>query len=179
MAPAFTELARRVYQTSYITGTFRLRSGAVSNEYFDKYLFESDTLLLTDICRELCRLVPSDTRGLAGLELGGIPLATVMAQMTGLPLFLVRKEPKPYGTCRQVEGGDIVGRHLAVVEDVVTSGGQIVASAEVLKKLGARPSTALCVVDREAGATTTLATLGMEFRSLFTMSQLKAAGTGA
>ncbi len=123
------ELATAVYRASYLRGEFRLRSGTVANEYFDKYQFESEPRLLREIATALAGLVPPAAEALAGLELGGIPLATVVSQITGLPVFFVRKSAKTYGTCRLAEGGEISGRKLVLVEDLVTSGGQILESA--------------------------------------------------
>jgi orotate phosphoribosyltransferase len=171
-----TDLARQVYERAHLTGEFRLRSGATSTEYFDKYLFESDPLLLRRVGEALAALVPPETEALAGLELGGIPLVTVLSQVTGLPCRFVRKEPKTYGTRRLAEGGDIHGRRLAVVEDVVTSGGQVVASVADLRAGGAVVDTVLCVIDRQAGGTEALAGAGLELRALFTMAALAAAG---
>src|ERR671918_2375995 len=122
------ELARTIYERTHLTGEFTLRSGATSNEYFDKYLFESDPELLRAIGAALVPLAPPATDALAGLELGGVPLATMLSQLTGLPALFVRKEAKAYGTCRLAEGGEVEGRRLTVVEDVVTSGGQVVTS---------------------------------------------------
>jgi len=116
-------LARRIYNTAHITGEFTLRSGAKSNEYFDKYLFEADPKLLKDIAQALVPLVPSGIDALAGLEMGGIPIATMLSQFTGLPVLFVRKKAKDYGTCKIAEGGAVAGRKLLIVEDVVTSGG--------------------------------------------------------
>src|SRR5436190_19794043 len=93
-------LARRIHQAAHITGTFTLRSGAVSNEYFDKYLFEADPALLHDIAGALAPLVPSGIDALAGLELGGVPIVTMLSQVTGLPARFVRKKAKEYGTAK-------------------------------------------------------------------------------
>lgn len=71
------ELARRIYGRSHLIGELTLRSGAVSNEYFDKYLFESDPLLVREIAEALVALLPDGIEVLAGLELGGVPLATL------------------------------------------------------------------------------------------------------
>ncbi len=170
------DLAAAIYATAHITGEFVLRSGAVSNEYFDKYRFESDPGLLRDIAEAFVALIPAGTDGLAGLELGGVPIATVLSQVTGLPAYFVRKEAKTYGTCQLAEGGDIDGKRLTVVEDVVTSGGQVVLSCGDLRERGAIVEHALCVIDREAGGPEALADLGVELRPLFTMTELKAAG---
>ena len=150
-------LARTIYERTHLTGEFRLRSGAVSNEYFDKYLFESDPSLLRAIGEALVPLLPPGTDALAGLELGGVPLATMLSQLTGLPALFVRKEAKTYGTCRLAEGGELDGRRLTVVEDVVTSGGQVVMSCDDLRERGALVEHAMCVIDREAGGAKNLA----------------------
>jgi orotate phosphoribosyltransferase len=165
-------LASRIYAVSHLSGTFRLRSGLVAAEYFDKYRFESDPALLRDIAAELAMRVPPGVDGLAGLELGGVPLATALSAQTGLPAFFVRKEAKAYGTERVCEGGDVSGLRILVVEDVVTTGGQIVLSTQDLRNAGARVSDALCVIDRESGASSLLAGEGVALTSLFTMSQL-------
>ena len=171
-----TELARAIYDVSHITGTFTLRSGVVSNEYFDKYRFESDPALLRVIAEAMADAVPDGTEMLAGLELGGVPLATMLSQVTGIPALFVRKEAKTYGTCQLAEGSDIAGKRLTVVEDVVTSGGQVVISCGDLRERGAVVEHALCVIDRESGGPAALTEIGVNLRPLFTMTELTAAG---
>ena len=168
-----TDLARRVYDTAHLTGTFTLRSGQVSHEYFDKYLFEAEPALLRDIAEAMAPLVPAGTELLAGLELGGIPIVTMLSQVTGIPALFVRKKAKDYGTCRLAEGGEIEGKRLAVVEDVVTTGGQVLLSCADLRERGATVDTVLCVIDREAGGPEAFAEVGLALRPLFTMTQLK------
>ena len=171
------ELARVIYERTHLTGAFTLRSGVVSDEYFDKYLFESDPTLLRAIADMLVPLLPADTEALAGLELGGVPIATMLSQVTGLPALFVRKEAKTYGTCRLAEGGDVDGRRLTVVEDVVTSGGQVVTSCGDLRDRGAVVSHAVCVIDRQSGGPENLSAVDVELRPLFTMAALERAGT--
>jgi orotate phosphoribosyltransferase len=171
-------LAARIYSASHLTGTFTLRSGLVASEYFDKYRFESDPVLLRQIAEMAAELIPTGTDGLAGLELGGVPIATALSMVTGLPLFLVRKEAKKYGTEQICEGGDLNGLHLLIVEDVVTTGGQIVLSTDDLRATGALISEALCVIDRESGAADLLAQSGVRLQSLFTMNELGQAVIG-
>jgi orotate phosphoribosyltransferase len=174
---AAAELARAIYDRTHLTGEFTLRSGVVSNEYFDKYLFESDPALLRTICEALVPLVPDGVDALAGLELGGVPIATVLSQLTGLPALFVRKEAKTYGTCRLAEGGDLEGRRLLVVEDVVTSGGQVITSCGDLRDRGGVVDHAICVIDREAGGPAGLAAIGVELGALYTMSELTSAAS--
>src|SRR5690606_4212648 len=107
-------------------GDFLLRSGVRSCVYFDKYQFESDPELLKSIAHEMCKLVPDDAQVLAGLELGGIPIAVMMGQILGLPTAFIRKQAKTYGTCKLAEGASMKDRKVIFVEDVVTSGGAII-----------------------------------------------------
>jgi orotate phosphoribosyltransferase len=170
-------LAVRIRRASQLTGEFVLRSGRVATEYFDKYLFEADPILLDEVAAGLARLVPDGTEVLAGLEMGGIAVVTALARHAGLPCAFVRKAPKPYGTRRLAEGADIEGRHVLVVEDVVTSGGQVVISTGELRARGARISHALCVIDRQEGGSQALAAEGITLLSLLTRAELDAAAT--
>ncbi|MFN8365821.1 MAG: orotate phosphoribosyltransferase [Candidatus Kapaibacterium sp.] len=169
------ELAKAIYDVAHITGTFLLRSGATSNEYFDKYLFEARPLLLQEIAKQLSELLPNDVEVLAGLELGGVPIATAVSLHTGIVAAFVRKKAKDYGTCKIAEGAELKGKKIVIVEDVVTSGGQVVLSAKDLREHGAEILCAVCVIDRESGGKEALAKEGIELKPLFTMSQLKEA----
>lgn len=168
-----SELGDRIYERARLTGEFRLRSGATSSEYFDKYLFESDPRLLREIAEELIGLLPAGVELLAGLELGGVPLAVAASQASGLPTLFVRKTAKTYGTCRLAEGGEVAGRRIAVIEDVVSTGGQAIESCRELRVREAEIAALLCVIDREAGGRENLAGEGLDLRALFTMSQLQ------
>ncbi len=169
-------LARRIYGRAHLTGEFSLRSGATSDEYFDKYLFESDPELLREIAQALVALLPDQVEAVAGLELGGVPLATVVSQLSGLPALFVRKQAKTYGTCRLAEGGEVAGRRLVVIEDVISSGGQVVASCRALRESGAEIAAVVCVLDRESGGAANIAKEGLELRTAFTMTQVRSAG---
>jgi orotate phosphoribosyltransferase len=99
-------------------------------------------------------------------------VATALSIRTGLPAVFVRKQAKEYGMCRLAEGPAIAGRRLLIVEDVVTSGGQILASCEELRRAGAIVEHVVCVIDRQSGGTEALAAAGLELRSLFTKRDL-------
>jgi orotate phosphoribosyltransferase len=172
-----TQLAARIYAAAHLTGTFTLRSGVVSHEYFDKYRFESDPQLLADIAGGCAALVPDAIDALAGLELGGVPIATMLSQVTGLPAVFVRKEAKTYGTCQLAEGAEVDGRRLCIIEDVVTSGGAILDAAVELRVRGAILGPVICVIDRESGGREKLAAADLELFSLYTMSELNSAGS--
>lgn len=169
------DLARRIYEVAHLTGTFTLRSGRVSNEYFDKYRFESDPVLLADIADAMATLVPEGTEVLAGLELGGVPVVTALSRVTGLPATFVRKTAKEYGTARFAEGADVEGRQVLIVEDVVTSGGQVVLSTADLRGIGATVTDVVCVIDRSEGGTEALAAEGLALASVVARADLDAA----
>lgn len=164
-------LAGRVGAACHLAGAFRLRSGQVSTEYFDKYRFEADPLLLREVAEAMVALLP-DCDVLAGMELGGIPIATVMAQLTGLPTAFVRKEAKPYGTERTVEGAAVAGRRVVVVEDVVTTAGALLASCAALRAEDALLDTVVCAIDREQGGAANLLAAGLTLSSAMTRSEL-------
>lgn len=118
-------LADALYASAHLTGRFQLRSGLLTHEYFDTYLFEADPALLAEIARHMVNLIPEGTEVLAGLEMGGIPIATALSLTAGLSAAFVRKKAKPYGTCLLAEGARNDGKKVCIIEDVVTTGGQI------------------------------------------------------
>jgi orotate phosphoribosyltransferase len=144
-------LAKDIVAVAQLHGTFKLRSGQSSSEYFDKYRFESDPALLRRVASRMLRLLPSDTQVLAGLELGGVPIATAMSLESGLPAVFVRKKAKDYGTCQAVEGADVRGRRTALIEDVITTGGAVSEAATLLRTAGAEVITVICAIWRGDG----------------------------
>jgi len=173
MSKTKIKLAQKIFNVSHVTGEFKLRSGIISNEYFDKYQFESRPELLSEITTHFKTIIPNDFDILAGLEVGGIPIATALGLQINKPIVFVRKEAKKYGTAKLVEGVEINNSKVLIVEDVVTSGGQIILSVEDLRKCGAKIEKAICVIDREQGGKEALEKNGIELISLFSMSELK------
>jgi orotate phosphoribosyltransferase len=165
-------LAALINDRCRLVGTFTLRSGQVSSYYFVKYQFEVDPELLREVVAHTIPLIPPGTEVLAGLELGGVPLATALSLATGLESVFVRKAAKEYGTAKLAEGGRISGRSVLVVEDVITTGGQVVMSTEDLRRLGAIVDDALCVIDRSNGSHDALRAAGLEVSALFTSTDL-------
>ncbi len=167
------ELGKKIMEVAYITGEFKLRSGQTSHEYFDKYRFESQPTLLKAIALELKKLLPNDTEVLGALETGGIPLATALSLETGLPVVFVRKQAKDYGTCKFAEGVDIKGKKLCVIEDVITTGGQVVESTQALRNEGAVIDQVLCVILRADNTPKPLLDLDLKLGPVFKMQELK------
>ena len=167
------ELAKKIFEVSHLTGEFKLRSGQTSNEYFDKYRFESQPHLLQAIAEQMKSLIPAGTDVLAGLEVGGIPIATALSLLTGIPVVFVRKKAKDYGTCQLAEGVNIKGKRVCIIEDVITTGGQVHLSAADLKAIGAEISEVLCVIDRGTDSIQKMKEKGLNLKPLFTMAELK------
>jgi orotate phosphoribosyltransferase len=174
-----TTLARDVDACCRLTGEFTLRSGQVSSEYFDKYLFESDPALLARVVDRMLELVPDDTELLGGLELGGIPIATVLSSRTGLPALFVRKKAKEYGTCKLAEGPDVTGRRVTLVEDVITTGGAVRDATRALRAAGATVEVVVCAIDRSPEGENPLADVGLEVRPVLTKAELDAVSAGS
>lgn len=129
-------------------GEFTLRSGQKSDHYFDKYQLFAAPGILHRLLPRLACLIPGKVEVLAGLELGGVPLATALSLHTVLPVAFVRKQAKTYGTCLISEGAEVNGRNVCVVEDVITTGGQVLESVKELRALGAEVRYVMCVINR-------------------------------
>lgn len=123
-------------------------AGRPHREYFDKYLFESRPDLLRRVAEAMVPLVPDDTDLLGGLELGGIPIATMVTSLTGTPALFVRKRAKDYGTCRLAEGAEVAGRRITLIEDVLTTGGAVREATVARRGLGAEVAVVVCAIDR-------------------------------
>ena len=148
-----------------------MRSGAWSDEYFDKYQFESNPDLLEGIAEHMAGLLPSKVELLAGLEMGGIPLATAVSAKTRLPTLFVRKAAKSYGTARIAEGPHFRGKRVCLIEDVITTGGAVMDAAAALRNGGAEVQGVVCVIYRGKETSGRLGDIPM--KCLFTMDELK------
>lgn len=169
------ELARDIDACCRLTGEFTLRSGQVAREYFDKYLFESDPVLLGRVADQMVDLIGAETELLGGLELGGIPLVTALSARTGLPALFVRKQAKEYGTCKLAEGPEVSGRRVTLIEDVITTGGAVRDATRELRARGAIVEVVVCAIDRSPAAANPLDDVQLEVRPVLTKAQLDSA----
>lgn len=166
-------LARDLVRASYLTGDFVLRSGKRSNRYFDKFLFETDPELLKRLGTHLAELVPKETQRLAAPELGAVLLGGAVSMETGLPLLLIRKEPKAYGTAKQIEGRFNAGERVTVIEDVVTTGGDSLRSVQVLRDAGLEVIHLVVVLDRGEGGEDNIRDARIPYSPLFRIQDLE------
>ncbi len=169
------ELAKEIRSAAYLTGEFRLRSGTFSSFYWDKYRFESRPHLLHAIAVEMVKFLPETLDGVAGLELGGVPLATAISLQTGYPCYYVRKAAKDYGTCNLIEGGVTKDTNLVAIEDVITTAGQVCTSIQQMRAEGCRVQHVVVAIDRQAGGAEKIKALGCTFSAVFTLEELEAA----
>lgn len=159
-------------RVAWLEGDFVLRSGRRSSYYFDKYLFETQPSILRRLGRHLAALVPPETQRLAAPELGAVLLGGAVSLELDLPLVLVRKEQKEYGTSKALEGVLHAGERVTVIEDVFTTGGAAIHAVEKLREAGADVIAVVGVLDREEGASEGFERLGVPFRPLLKKSDL-------
>lgn len=169
-----SQLAADIDATCRLTGEFVLRSGQVATEYFDKYLFEAQPALLDRVATQMVGLLPEDTELLGGLELGGVPIATMVSAKTGLPALFVRKKAKEYGTCKLAEGPDVAGQRITLIEDVITTGGAVRDATRELRAAGAIVTTVVCAIDRSPAGENPLTDVDLEVRPVLTKTELDA-----
>ena len=145
------DLVGRMLAASELHGDFVLSSGARSSVYFDKFRFLTDPALLREVARAVADLLPAGVTTLGAPEGAAMLLVAAVALETGLPVTVVRKEAKAYGTRSQVEGSLEPGARVALIEDVSTTGHQVRRAAEVLGAAGATIDLIVLAIDRGGG----------------------------
>ncbi|UCM88003.1 orotate phosphoribosyltransferase [Streptomyces marincola] len=173
-----TSLAARIAEAACVSDAFTLVDGQVLDSYFDEYRLAADPQLLHDVADAMALLVPEDAEVLAGIELGGVPLVVALSAATGLRAAFLRRLPKRYGSKQQIEGSGVEGRRVVLVDDVVRSGGQLLAMARMLRVSGAPVTDALCVLERPLGGRLLLNEHSVRLHPLLTEADLST-GKGA
>ena len=167
-----TELARRVREAAYLEGDFTLRSGRKSKYYLDKYLFETQPDILQALGKMFAEHVGDSTTLIAGAELGGVALAAATSMVSGKPFVIIRNTKKDYGTAKPYEGKISDGDGVLLVEDIATTGGQVLEAAKLISEIGARVERIVAVIDRQEGARENIEGAGFTFESLFNKADL-------
>ena len=151
-------------------GRFTLRSGAISDYYIDIKKASTNPIILKTIAKAMADY----TNGydiLAGMELGAVPLVVAVSLETNIPYVIIRKEKKEHGTGKQIEGGEIKGKRVLIIEDVTTSGGSVIKSIQVIRENQGIVDEVLAVVDRESGAEKKMKELDVSFIPLLSVSE--------
>lgn len=149
-------------------GKFVLRSGESSSFYFDKYLFETKPTILRRLAQMFAERVPEGVDRLAATDGGAVALATAASLATGLPFVIIMRDD----SAAPVRGELYRGETVALIQDVVDSGGQAVDAARQIGHLGAKVAGIISVVDRQAGGAASIAEAGFHYEALFTLSDL-------
>lgn len=152
-------------------GRFVLTSGAVSNYYIDIKRASTNPHILKKIAETMAEY----TKGydlIAGMELGAVPLVVALSLETGIPFIIIRKEKREHGLGKQIEGGDVKGKKIIIVEDVTTSGGSVIKSINILRENKANVDEVIAVVDREGGTKEKLEQLDINFIPIITVSDI-------
>jgi len=166
------QLIQRIKAAALLDGDFTLRSGKKSSYYLDKYRFETQPDILQALAERFTPYVTEDVDRLAGAVLGGIPLVTATAIATGQPSVLIRSEQKAYGTAQQIEGELNHGDRVLLLEDIATTGGQVLEAARMLTERGANVVAIVSAIDRGEGARDNIEGAGYRFESLLTKADL-------
>lgn len=168
-------MARDIY--ARITDISKNPTGEVTDgPQFDKYLLMSNPRLLGSISAELATRIPVGTEVLAGIELGGIPLVTVLSMETNIPAAFIRKQANDALNCKLTEGTNTIGKRVCIVHDVVVTGSHIVRSVNALREGGAIVRDVICIIDSIPEARAKFEAEGLRYNALFTMEQLVLAG---
>jgi orotate phosphoribosyltransferase len=137
--PDIKWLRTTILERALTKGDYVLSGGVRSDYYIDKFRLFSDPYVMRRIARMFTPIVAEVSPDLiAGTELGGVILATAVSQMTNLPMIVVRKQPKSYGAFANdfVEGPYEAGHRVLLLEDVVTSGREVMLAKSRLEDLG-------------------------------------------
>ena len=170
-----TQNFERVAKACCLTGDFTLKSGRKSNYYIDKYRLIADPAVMGAIVDRLVDRLPRINRlVIAGQELGGAVLASHIAVKAFTRCILVRKKTKEYGTQNRIERIVKAGDQVFLVEDVATTGGSMIDTAQVLGAAGAEVIEAVAVVDRNEGSREAFAEANIPYSFLYSAVDLAA-----
>ena len=179
MTDARTELAALIRENAVFFGDFTLTSGKKATYYIDLRKVSLDhrvAPLIGDVMVDLIADIP-DIAAVGGLTMGADPIASAVLHRGVLAgksydAFVVRKEPKDHGRGKQVEGPDLKGKRVIVLEDTSTTGGSPIKAAEALEREGAIVVAVAVVVDRDTGAREIIEGAGYEYRAALGLTDL-------
>ena len=179
MTDARTELAALIRENAVFFGDFTLTSGKKATYYIDLRKVSLDhrvAPLIGDVMVDLIADIP-DIAAVGGLTMGADPIASAVLHRGVLAgkmydAFVVRKEPKDHGRGKQVEGPDLKGKRVVVLEDTSTTGGSPIKAAEALEREGAIVVAVAVVVDRDTGAREIIEGAGYEYRAALGLKDL-------
>ena len=152
-------------------GHFVLRSGATSDYYIDIKKASTNPMILKRLAEAMSEYAEG-YEVLAGMELGAVPLVVALSLETNIPFVIVRKEKKEHGTGKQIEGGEVKGKRVLIIEDVTTSGGSVIKTIQVIRENQGIVDEVVTVVDRESGAEEKMKQVDVSFIPLLSVSDI-------
>ena len=156
----------------FLEGNFTLSSGKKSNYYINMKKAITEPKILSTISKLISEKVANDDIDkVAGPALGAVPIATAVSLQSDLPLLMIRKEKKGYGTSKLIEGELVEGDNVIVVEDVSTTGGSLLKAIKAIQDNGGNVKRAFVVVDRQEGAIEEFKKEGIELEPLITVNE--------
>jgi orotate phosphoribosyltransferase len=166
------QLIARISQVALLRGNFTLRSGRKSSYYLDKYRFETQPDVLVELGKLFAQKLTPEVDRIAGPELGAVALAAATSIASGKPFIIVRNQKKGYGGDKLVEGVVNPGEKVLIVEDILTTGGQVLEAAKALQSMNVQVTGICGVIDRQEGARQNIESAGFKFDALFTSQDL-------
>ncbi|WP_156096062.1 orotate phosphoribosyltransferase [Methanobacterium sp. SMA-27] len=152
-------------------GKFTLSSGKESNYYVDMKRAITDPIILSKVAEIISeKLDINDTDKVAGPALGAIPIVTAVSILSSIPMLMIRKEKKDYGTSELIEGDLKEGDKVIVLEDVTTTGGSLIKAVKAVSENGGLVKKAFVIVDRDEGAIDNLKREGIELEPLVSVN---------
>lgn len=169
------ELSALVRRLSVVHGRVTLSSGKEADYYVDlrrATLHHRASALIGRLVRELTQ--DWDYALVGGLTLGADPVATAVMHAPGRPIdaFVVRKAVKAHGMQRLIEGADVAGQRVLVVEDTSTTGGSALTAVRAVRDAGGEVIGVVTVVDRATGAAEVIEAEGVPYRSVLGLDDL-------
>lgn len=156
----------------FLEGDFTLSSGKKSNYYINMKKAITEPEILSAISSLITEKIKDDEIDkVAGPALGAVPIATAVSLESKLPLLMIRKEKKGYGTSKLIEGELLEGDNVIVVEDVSTTGGSLLKAIKAIQENGGNVKRAFVVVDRQEGAIEAFEKEGITLEPLITVDE--------
>jgi len=166
------DLGSRIRDAAVVNEPYMLANGAQLQSYLDGYRIASDPSLLSDVCQAMASCLPKDAVAVAGIAMGGVPLAVGISLLVGVEGLFIRKLPKPYGRFSRVEGVLKRSGGVVAIEDVIRSGTQMLAAITALRASGLRVVGASCVLERRGPGRSVLKGAGVPLMALFSEETL-------
>lgn len=156
----------------FLEGDFVLASGKKSNYYVNMKKAITFPVILSEIAKLITEAISNDSIDkVAGPALGAVPIATAVSLESKLPLLMIRKEKKGYGTSKLIEGELNPDDEVIVVEDVTTTGGSLLKAIKAIEDNGGKVKRAFVVVDREEGAKEAFEKEGITLEPLISVNE--------